>query len=96
MSITEFIGACVVATLGSNSLWSFLQARFGKKSNVEKAVLALAHDRLYQYCEQYIKKGSIRTEDLDNVTRLYEGYTALGGNSTGTSLYNRVKELPLE
>ena len=35
-------------------------------------------------------------EALKNIEYLYNAYHALGGNGTGTELYQRVQKLPLE
>lgn len=40
-------------------------------------------------------QGSIDTSGLKNIGYLYKSYHALGGNGTGTELYNRAKALPL-
>ena len=53
------------------------------------------HDRLYQSCTYYIKQGHIDMGGLKNIEYLYKSYHALGGNGTGTELYNRAKALPL-
>lgn len=59
-------------------------------------VLAILHDRIYQSCHQYLKLGYIDTSGLKNLEYLYKSYHALGGNGTGTELYNRAKALPIK
>ena len=63
---------------------------------MKEGVLALLHDRLYQGCTHHINNGYITTEELKNMEYLYNGYHELGGNGTGTELYERVKDLPLK
>ena len=58
-------------------------------------VLAILHDRIYQACQYYIKQGFIDTAGLKNIEYLYKSYHTLGGNGTGTELYNRAKSLPI-
>jgi hypothetical protein len=58
-------------------------------------VLAILHDRIYQACQFYIAQGYVDMAGLKNVEYLYRSYHALGGNGTGTELYNRVKALPI-
>ena len=58
-------------------------------------VLAILHDRIYQACQFYIAQGYVDMAGLKNVEYLYRSYHALGGNGTGTELYNRVKDLPI-
>lgn len=63
---------------------------------IKECVLALLHDRLYQVCGYYIHQGEISLSEVKNIEYLYHGYHALGGNGTGTELYERVKELKLK
>lgn len=42
-----------------------------------------------------LRKGSIDTDAMRNLEYLYRSYHALGGNGTGTELYNRAKALPI-
>lgn len=59
-------------------------------------VLAILHDRIYQSCHHYLKLGYIDASGLKNLEYLYKSYHALGGNGTGTELYNRAKALPIK
>ena len=52
-------------------------------------------DRVYHAFTHYIEKGCISTSGLKNIEYLYTSYHALGGNGTGTELYNRAKALPI-
>lgn len=63
---------------------------------VREGLIALLHDRIYSGCIHNLKKGSIDESDLRNMEYLYTSYHALGGNGTGTELYERFKDLPLE
>ena len=42
-----------------------------------------------------IQQGWIDASGLKNLEYLYQSYHALGGNGTGTELYNRAKALPI-
>ena len=68
---------------------------WGYLVTIKDGLLAIMHDRLYQSCTFYIKQGSIDTGGLKNIEYLYKSYHALGGNGTGTELYNRAKAMPL-
>ncbi len=56
----------------------------------------MLHDRLYQGCRYHIRNGEIADGEMKNMEYLYKDYHALGGNRTGTELYNRIKKLPLK
>lgn len=62
-----------------------------------RGLLAILHDRLYTECERLIGRGSVTIDELNNLTHIYNGYHALGGNGTGTALYERcVSTLKIE
>jgi len=82
--------------IGSNGLWTYISMRRSNKSADHRLLIALAHDRLYQLCAEYIAQGWIDKEAFESVTELYEAYHAAGGNGTGTALYDKVKALPLK
>ncbi|MGX8268448.1 hypothetical protein ACWTCY_16910 [Anaerostipes caccae] len=67
-----------------------------EQRRVKEGILAILHDRLYQACTFYISKGYIDVDSLKNVEYIYNAYHDLGGNGTGTELYNRVKALPIK
>lgn len=69
--------------------------QFKKFKALQEAILALNHDRLYQACSFYILTKEIEVEELRNLGYLYNGYHALGGNGTGTELYEKCKQLPV-
>lgn len=62
---------------------------------LKSALVALLHDRLYFTCQEYIRAGEITVDDLDNLGMMYEIYHKLGGNGTGTNLYNRCCKLKI-
>lgn len=66
-----------------------------KYKAMKEGLLAILHDRIYQACHFYLKQGFIDTPGLKNIEYLYRSYHALGGNGTGTELYNRCKALPI-
>lgn len=59
------------------------------------STLAIGHDKLYRFSEFYILTNQITLDELKNLEHIYEGYHALGGNGTGTELFERCKELPI-
>lgn len=63
---------------------------------IKEGLLAILHDRLYQACQHFMAQGSIDASGLKNLEYLYKSYHALGGNGTGTELYNRAKALPIK
>lgn len=67
-----------------------------KEQEIMKSGLkALLHDRLYQGCRESLEKGVISSSELSNMEYLYTSYHGLGGNGTGTVLFERISSLPL-
>lgn len=62
---------------------------------IKEGLLAMLHDRLYNECTSRISDGCVGVDELRNIEYLYNAYHALGGNGTGTELYNRVKALEI-
>ncbi len=67
-----------------------------EKEALKNGVLALLHDRLYTGTMQYVADNEISTSELKNMEQVYNGYHGMGGNGTGTELWERVKKLPLK
>lgn len=86
--------ACVAG--GFKWVYAKLKARKKEEDAIKAGVLALLHDRLYQGCRYHIHNGEIADDEMKNMEYLYKGYHALGGNGTGTELYERIKKLPLK
>lgn len=57
--------------------------------------LALLHSKLYARCQEIICEGTISTQELEEIEALYEAYHGLGGNGTGTKLYEEAIGQPL-
>ena len=75
--------------------WGYLVKKVTEYKTIKDGLLAIMHDRLYQACTYYLDKGYIDMSGLKNLEYLYQSYHALGGNGTGTELYNRAKALPI-
>ena len=67
-----------------------------KQELIEEGMLALLHDRLFQACSHYIACGSISLSELNNLEQLYDKYHRLGGNGTGTEVYERCRKLKIQ
>ena len=83
---------CTIIMTGAIGVITRLFAQF---RGLSQAVMAINHDRLYQACTFYILKNQITIDELKNLNYLYEGYHTLGGNGTGTELYEKCKDLPI-
>ncbi len=95
--ISSIVAAVMgVLTAAVKHLYSKQKAQAARQDAVEEGVKALLHDRIYQGYADCLKKGYASVEDIENLEYLYQPYHALGGNSTGTELFERVKKMPVE
>ena len=89
----------VIAIFASTGFWQFViavwQSKKKNQSDLEKGVIALLHNELYDKAERYIKRGGITINELDNLRYLYTPYSGLGGNGTGEKLYKTCLSLPI-
>lgn len=83
-------------TAGYKRLSKKIKADEAERTAIKTGLVAILHDRLYQACMHYLQLGCIDDDGLENLEHLYGSYHALGGNGTGTELYNRAKALPLK
>lgn len=89
----------IVAVFASTGFWAFINDRINKrkkkKSAETKMLLGLAHDRIYELCNMYIRDGRISHHAYDNLMYLYKPYKELGGNGTAERLMEEVDKLPI-
>jgi len=93
--LTALFGA-VTGGLGAvvKHIWGRQKCQTARQEAVEEGLRGLLHDRIYQACIDCQRKGYADVQDRKNLELLYNPYHALGGNGTGTDLYNMVRDLP--
>lgn len=104
--ITKYWLEFLFATFGGIMIaWcKKLQTKLKQKQKEQDALIegvkAILHDMLFQICEKYLTLGYIPVDEADDViTRLdmvYNAYTALNGNGSGTTVYTNTKALPIK
>lgn len=94
MPIDLFV-TIVASVFASTGFWNYLQLKSNKRSKTEDMLLGLAHDRIYELCRKYIKRGYVSQQGFDNLIHLYEPYKHLGGNGTCKELMNKIYGLPM-
>lgn len=85
-----------LAIAGLSFCYRTLKNKLKQQEAIKEGVIAILHDRLFQLGMQYINKGEISVSELENFEALYTAYHNLGGNGTGTEIFERVKELPIK
>lgn len=94
----EVFFGCIVSALSLvvRTIWAKIQHETEEQQVMKDAALAMMHDRLYSLARVYLKQGWATIQDLDNMERIYSAYHNLGGNGTGTELFNRCRALPIK
>lgn len=87
---TEFICTLLAGGFIAIVKWVLKTAK-----GTTELMLAIGHDKLYRFSEFYIMTNQITLQELKNLEYIYTGYHALGGNGTGTELFERCKDLPI-
>lgn len=89
---------CLFALIVAGLTWCIkkLNSRMKEQESIKDGVLAILHDRIFQAARYYISKGYITIDELRNVQYLYDSYHELGGNGTGTELFERIKKLEIK
>ena len=73
-----------------------IMQKFKEYSALKEGLVAILHDRLFQSGMYFLNKGEISVRELNNIEGIYKAYHNLGGNGTGTEIYERVMELELK
>lgn len=58
--------------------------------------MVLLKVKLFEYHDKYMELGYIPTYAYENFCDMYQSYHELGGNGTGTKMYEEIKELHLK
>lgn len=97
--IKYLLGAALGAATGAigvavSQLHKRQKTQQDEQTAIKDGLLALMHDRIYScYAECKIKRYAT-IDDIKNLECLYRPYHTLGGNGTGTELYERIKSMP--
>lgn len=97
---SEIIIAIVASVFGSTGFWALVTAIWNahhKKVSAEgKMLRGLAHDRICELGEKYLKQGSISKEEYENLhDYLFVPYQELQGNGTAEKIMKEVDALPM-
>jgi hypothetical protein len=97
-ALISSVAAVVVGAIAGaiKHLYSRQKAQAARQEAVEEGLQALLHDRIFSVYAECKAKKYASVEDMRNLEYLYRPYHNLGGNGTGTELYERVKSMPTE
>ena len=97
----EIIIAIVASVFGSTGFWALVtaigQSHIKKVSTEGKMLRGLAHDRICELGEKYLKQGYVTKDEFENLhDYLFLPYKDLGGNGTAEKIVEDVKRLPMK
>lgn len=94
--VNYWLEAIFAGCLGALSFaYRHICKRLKEQKLVKEGIEAILHDRLWQAGRIYIPKGKVTLDELKNVEYIYNAYHNLGGNGTGTEIFERIKDLDI-
>ncbi len=101
MSTTQIL----VAIIGSNAFFTFVQFLITRHDNVKNALsqhekaqndmlIGLGHDKLLYLTDKFVQRGGITLKERRNLDYLYKPYHAAGGNGDCQIGYEACEKLP--
>jgi hypothetical protein len=96
----EALFGVLLAILGGwcKILQGKLKQRQAEDTALKEGMKAILHDMLFQICEKYLALGYIPLNEFEDISNrektIYEAYSGLKGNSTGTDIHKKFKALP--
>lgn len=90
----QVLFGAIIAVLGL--AYRQLSCRVNQQEAIKLGMMALLWDRLYTIYNECERAGKISIDGLRNVENIYKQYHALGGNGTGTELFDRLCSLPTQ
>lgn len=96
MELFKQLVVIVVAVLGSNGLWAYIQSKSTAKSARDRMLLGLGHAEIFRLAGRYLRRGAITTDELEDLDKyLYKPYSELGGNGTAAVMVEQCRKLPI-
>ena len=98
MTAYQIISALGIPSLAGAillSIFNFVKSKHSSNKLIRDGVIAILHNKIYTLGKQYIERKYVTIEDMKDFEYLYKAYHALGGNGTGTEIYERVKNLSI-
>lgn len=89
--------AIILACIASSGFWAFIMRITDRKSNTNKLLLGLAHDRIMSLGKLYLDRGYVTTDEYQDLDKyLYEPYKAAGGNGSAEKIMVELNKLPMK
>lgn len=93
-TITSGLVSAIIASLITISKAKVKEEQKTLKA-LNKGVRALLWERLNNIYEYALWQDGLTVDERHNAENIYNAYHALGGNGTGTKLYEAIENLPI-
>ena len=96
--ILAFLSALISYSFHKLQKWEEEKKRIEeekKKEGIKEGLKAILRDRIIQSCSYFLKEGYITYVAKENIMRMYNAYTQLGGNDIATGIYEDAMKLPI-
>ena len=93
--ITQVLGWAATSALAAvvGAVAAQTRRRSTREEALEQGLRALMRAQLIELHEKYVAEGRQCSVDIkEQATSIYQAYHSLGGNGTGTHLYNELME----
>lgn len=85
----------LLSVVASSGFWAWINAKREMKGARTKLLIGLAHDRILQSGNYYIKRGWISADEYEDLYKyMYEPYKELGGDGMAERIMSRLTALP--
>lgn len=92
----EILITVMLAVLGSNGLWAYIQSRNTRKTAKDRMILGLGHAEIFRTAEKYIERDGVTTDELEDLEKyLYKPYKEMGGNGTAETIMHKCHSLQI-
>ena len=87
----------ICAFAASSGFWALITRLSDRKDAKTRMLIGLGHDRILYLGRSYIKRGSITSDEYENLHNyLYEPYEEMGGNGSAKRVMKEVDKLPIK
>lgn len=93
-NLQNFVVPIIIGILASSGFWAFMERRTQKKTLQAELLMAIARDRIVRLCGGYLNRGWISQEEYEDVSILFQSYSAMGGNGSAKRIMAQVDKLP--
>jgi hypothetical protein len=84
------------AVAASSGFWAWMTRYLDRKDVKTEMLIGLGHDRILYLGMSYIERGSITSDEYENLYEyLYKPYEKMGGNGSAKRIMSEVDKLPI-